>query len=99
MVPIEKPDEQRDVELMKHFRFWIGRLFWTGAVLTFVGLLACTISLVLQAVGDRGGATGVWGVFLVAASAWVIDFVALVALLAWQAMQSADADANHEPPR
>lgn len=69
-------------------------MFWTGAVLTFVALLACAISLVLRAVGDEGGASGVWGVFLVAASAWVIDFVSLVALLAWRAMQETDSTPN-----
>lgn len=82
---------------MKHSRFWIGRLFWTGAVLTFVALLACVISLILRAVGDDSGASGVWGVFLVAASAWVIDFVALVALLAWQAMQETDSNSTPKP--
>ena len=59
-------------------------------MLTFVALLACVISLVLQAVCDSNGAFGVWGVFLVAASAWVINFVTLVALLAWRV--------THEPP-
>lgn len=77
---------------MQNTRIWIGRLFWTGAVLTFVGLLACAITLVLLAVGDRSGATGVWGVFLVSASAWVINFVSLVALLAWRAMQESNPD-------
>lgn len=77
---------------MQNTRIWIGRLFWTGAVLTFVGLLACAISLVLLAVGDRSGASGVWGVFLVSASAWVINFVSLVALLAWRAMQESSPD-------
>lgn len=84
---------------MRHTRFWIGRLFWTGAALTFVALLAGVISLVLRAVGDRNGASGVWGVFLVAASAWVIDFVSLVALLAWQAMSDGDPNKPNEPPR
>jgi hypothetical protein len=82
---------------MKHSRFWIGRLFWTGAVLTFVALLACGISLVLRAVGDDSGASGVWGVFLVATCAWGIDFIALVALLAWRAIQ--EDDIPREPPR
>lgn len=84
---------------MKCLRFWIGRLFWTGAVLTFVALLACAIALVLRAVGDKTGSAGVWGVFLVAASAWVIDFVSLVALLAWRAMSDDDPGQPHEPPR
>ena len=61
-------------------------------MLTFVGLLACVISLVLQAVGDRNGASGVWGVFLVAASAWVINFVSLVALLAWRVIHESQTD-------
>ena len=86
-----------DDDVMKHSRFWIGRLFWTGAVLTFVALLACVISLVLQAVGDDRGASGVWGVFLVAACAWVIDFISLVALLAWRAIQ--EDGTPLEPPR
>jgi hypothetical protein len=85
--------------LMKPSRFWIGRLFWTGAALTFVALLACAISLVLQAVGDRPGASGVWGVFLVAASAWLINFVSLVALLAWRAISEDDPDKPRLPPR
>lgn len=77
---------------MQNTRTWIGRLFWTGAALTFVGLLACVITLVLLAVGDRSGATGVWGVFLVSASAWVINFVSIVALLAWRAIQESNSD-------
>lgn len=77
---------------MQNTRIWFGRLFWTGAVLTFVGLLACAITLVLLAVGDRSGAIGVWGVFLVSASAWVINFVSIVALLAWRAMQESNSD-------
>ena len=77
---------------MQHTRIWIGRLFWTGAVLTFVGLLACAISLILLAVGDSNGATGVWGVFLVSASAWVINFVAIVAVLAWRAMHETKSE-------
>ncbi len=77
---------------MQHTRTWIGRLFWTGAVLTFVGLLACAISLVLHAVGDSSGASGVWGVFLVAASAWVMNVVSLVALLAWRVMHDTNPD-------
>ena len=77
---------------MPHTRIWIGRLFWTATVLTFVGLLAGAISLVLQAVGDSNGASGVWGVFLVSASAWVINFVSLVALLAWRAMHEPNPD-------
>lgn len=81
---------------MQNARTWIGRLFWTGAVLTFIGLLACAIALVLLAVGDRSGATGVWGVFLVTASAWVINFVAIVGLLAWRAMQESNPD--NSPP-
>lgn len=60
--------------------------------MTFVGLLACVITLVLLAVGDRSGATGVWGVFLVSASAWVINFVSIVALLAWRAIQESNSD-------
>lgn len=84
---------------MRHSRFWIGRLFWTGAVLTFVAFLACAISLVLLAVGDQNGASGVWGVFLVAASAWIIDFVSLVALLAWRAMTEDDSTKPRDPPR
>ena len=84
---------------MKISRTCIARLFWTGAVLTFVALLAGVISLVLQAVQDSYGASGVWGVFLVAASAWVINFVSLVAVLAWRAMQSDDPDQPREPPR
>lgn len=86
-----------DWHLMRHTQIWIGRLFWTGAVLTFVGLLACAISLVLLAVGDRSGASGVWGVFLVSATAWVINFVSLVALLAWRAMQ--DSNSDNSAPR
>ena len=82
---------------MKHSRFWIGRLFWTGAVLTFVALLACAISLILRAVNDNAGASGVWGVFLVAACAWVIDLISLVALLAWRAMQETDSNSTPNP--
>lgn len=77
---------------MKHTQTWIGRLFWTGAVLTFVALLASAVTLVLLGVGDGGGASGVWGVFLVAASAWTINFVALVALLAWRVMQESHSN-------
>ena len=61
-------------------------------MLTFVGLLVCAVLLVLLAVGDSNGASGVWGVFLVSASAWVINFVSLVALLAWRAMQESTPD-------
>ena len=67
-------------------RVWIRRSFWTGAVLTFVASLSCVIMLVLSAVGDRNGGASVWGVFLVAAVAWIVNFVGLVALLAWRAM-------------
>ena len=77
---------------MQNTRIWIVRSFWTEAVLTFVALLACVISLVLQAVGDSNGAFGVWGVFLVAASAWVINFVSLVALLAWRVIHESQTD-------
>ncbi len=68
-------------------RLWIGRSFWTGVVLTFITLLALAVMLVLVAVGDRSGSGGVWGVFLVSAVAWTINFVTLVALLAWRTMQ------------
>lgn len=78
--------------LMQQTRTWIGRLFWTGAVLTLVSLLACVISLILLAVGDQNGSSGVWGVFLVAASAWVINFVSLVALLAWRVVHDTNSD-------
>lgn len=81
---------------MQCTRIWIGRLFWAGAVLTIVVLLASAIGLALLAVGDRSGATGVWGIVLVAASAWVIDFVSLVGLLAWRAMH--DSDSCSQPP-
>ena len=84
---------------MQHTRTWIRHLFWTAAVLTFVGLLACAISLVLLAVGDANGASGVWGVFLVSASAWVINFVSLVALLAWRVMQEPNSDTDKTSPR
>ncbi|MBM3968372.1 MAG: hypothetical protein FJ302_00700 [Planctomycetes bacterium] len=77
---------------MQQTRTWIGRLFWTGAVLTLVSLLACVISLILLAVGDQNGSSGVWGVFLVAASAWVINFVSLVALLAWRVVHDTNSD-------
>jgi hypothetical protein len=78
---------------MPHTRIWIGRLFWSGAVLSFVSLLALLITLTLQSVGDTTGAAAVWGVFLVSASAWIIDVVAVIALLAWRTMQESD-----EPP-
>ena len=83
---------------MKCSRFWIGRLFWTEAVLTFVSLLASVIALVLRAVGDKTGSAGVWGVFLVAASAWVIGFVSLVAMLAWRVMTEDDSNQPRETP-
>lgn len=63
-----------------------------------MGLLAGAVALVLLAVNDRHAATGVFGVFLVAASAWVINFVALVALLAWRAMHD-DSEKPTTPPR
>ena len=75
-------------------RAWIRRSFWTGAALTFVVLLACLIMLVLHAVGDRTGAIGVWGVFLVAIVTWVVNFVGLVALLAWRAMHDDNSTAG-----
>lgn len=75
-------------------RAWIRRSFWTGAVLTFVASLACLIMLVLHAVGDRSGAVGVWGVFLVSIVAWAVNFVGLVALLAWRAIQDDDSAAG-----
>lgn len=68
-------------------------------MLTLIALLACAISLVLQAVGDRNGASGVWGVFLVAASAWVINFVSLVALLAWRVIHETTSDTTNTTPR
>lgn len=68
-------------------------------MLTLVGLLACAVLLVLLAVGDRNGATGVWGVFLVLASAWVINFVSLVALLSWRTMQEPNSDTDKTSPR
>ncbi len=79
---------------MPNCRTWIARSFWSGAVLTFVGLLACAVTLVLISVGDRAGAKGVWGVFLVAAVAWVINFVALVAMLAWRVISEGDSSAS-----
>jgi hypothetical protein len=79
---------------MNHLRFWIGRLFWTGAVLTFVALLAFAIALVLRAVGDNSGASGIWGVCLVAVVAWAINFISLVALLAWRVIQEKDSDST-----
>ena len=83
---------------MKTTHHWIGRLFWTGAVLTFFMLLSCAIGLVLLAVGDDRGASGVWGVALVAGSAWVLNFIAVVALLAWRTMHEPDADRKDHPP-
>jgi uncharacterized membrane protein len=79
---------------MPNCRTWIARSFWAGAVLTFVGLLACAVTLVLIAVGDQAGTQGVWGVFLVAAVAWVINFVALVAMLAWRVISEDDSSAS-----
>ncbi len=79
---------------MPNCRIWIARSFWAGAVLTFVGLLACAVALVLSAVGDHAWTQGVWGVFLVAAVAWVINFVALVAMLAWRVISEDDSSAN-----
>ncbi len=72
-------------------QIWIRRSFWTAAVLTFAAFLAGAITLVLCAVGDRSGTVGVWGVFLVAAVAWIVNFVGLVALLAWRAMHEDDS--------
>lgn len=74
-------------------RLWIGRSFWTGAVLAFVALLSLTVALVLRAVGDHTGFGGVWGVFLVSALAWTVNFVTLVALLAWRTIQESPDDA------
>lgn len=85
--------------LMRHSRLWIARSFWTGAVLTLIVLLASAIALVLQAVGDRNGAIGVYGVLLVAASAWMVNFVVLVALLAWRAIHEANSDPDKTLPQ
>ena len=80
-------------------RLWITRSFWSGAVLTFVGLLACVIALVLRAVGDQNGANGVWGVFLVAAVAWFVNFVALVGMLAWRVVREEQCAAEEQSAR
>ena len=79
---------------MPNSRTWITRSFWAGAVLTFVGLLACAVTLVLIAVKDQAGTHGVWGVFLVAAVAWLINFVALVAMLAWRVISEDDSSTS-----
>ena len=84
---------------MQLTRIWIGRSFWAGVVLTFVSLLACAITLVLRAVGDRSGAAGVLGVFFVAASAWVLNFVTLVALLAWRTILEAPSNTDQTTSR
>lgn len=82
-----------------HSRLWIIRSFWSGVVLTFVGLLACAIALVLRAVGDTNGANGVWGVFLVAAVAWVFNFVALVGVLAWRVVREEQCGPEEQSTR
>lgn len=76
---------------MRNTQVWIGRAFWSGAALTLVSLVAFVTAVILQAVGGRHEATGVWGVFLVAAVVWILNFVTLVALLAWRVLQETNS--------
>ena len=54
----------------------------TGAALLVVLFVAGTLSVLLAAMGDGGGAEGVKGVALVALVCWILDFVMLVVLMA-----------------
>lgn len=63
-------------------RLWLTRALWTGAVLSVVALLSGSVWGLLRIAGDRGGAAGAKGVFLVAAAFWGLAFVAVVVLTA-----------------
>ncbi|MFQ5732988.1 MAG: hypothetical protein ACE5KM_13690 [Planctomycetaceae bacterium] len=63
-------------------RQWLARALWTGAVLAVVALLSGCVWGLLRVTGDAAGAAGAKGVFLVAATAWGLTFVAVVVLSA-----------------
>ena len=67
-----------------HIRF----LLIAGALLLLVLIVSGSLWWLLTAVGDRGAAQGAKGVAIVAGVCWVIDFVALVVILAVASLDS-----------
>ena len=81
-----------------NFRVYIARLLWTGAGLLIVICVAALCALWLRGLGDRAGAGGACGVAVVAGACWVLDFIALVLLLAVQQLRCGDSAGNPDEP-
>ena len=63
-------------------RTYIVGSLWTGTLLAIVLILSSALWLGLGALGDRAGAQGAKGVALVALMGSIVNFIALVVLLA-----------------
>ena len=75
----------------------IARCLWTGVLLTVPLLVSFFLWWGLGARGDVTGAAGAKGVAFVIAVCWVLNFVALVVLLAVAQLSAADEPSEQEP--
>lgn len=65
-----------------NIRRYIAGSLWAGAIVTLVLLVAAALWGLLTAAGDHAGGQGAKGVTLVALTFWVLNFIALVVLVA-----------------
>lgn len=79
-------DRHRIVKL----RSYIAGSLWIGGLLLTILVVSAVLWGVLSIAGDGGGAQGARAVFLVALGCWLLDFVALVVLLALVQLASLD---------
>jgi hypothetical protein len=78
-----------------HLKRYLRTGLWAGGFLAVATLVACLLWLVLAEAGDQAGSQGAKGVALVAGVCLVLDFLALVVLLA---LAEIDRTPTNDPP-